>query len=49
VGVTNIIMAAFIGKPPGAGGDGSGGGGDNTHESGRIGKVRKPAADVIDV
>jgi putative membrane protein len=49
VGVTNIIMAAFIGKPPGAGGDGSGGGGDNTHERGRIGKVRKPDADVIDV
>jgi putative membrane protein len=50
VGITNLVMAAFIGKPPGAGGGGGGnGGGINVKVSGRIGKGRKPDADVIDV
>ncbi|AKC81997.1 membrane protein [Verrucomicrobia bacterium IMCC26134] len=54
VGVTNIIMAAFMRKPPdnggkGGGGNGGGGTGINVNVSGRIGRKRESGGDVIDV
>ncbi|MEY4487754.1 MAG: hypothetical protein RIQ79_262 [Verrucomicrobiota bacterium] len=51
VGVTNIIMASFMRKPPDSGGNGGGGngGGINVNVSGRIGRNRESAGDVIDV